>query len=157
MQSVSIQFHQLRYTAPRGHTQKPTFCQHCTGFPKVPHRCFDSSCVIRSTARRRDAVTQFRISPSLSPSPHSEESGKKKQPVELKPAHSFAGQGFCSTFLFSFFCIYCPRGLQAVHNLLPDCEVGIHGNQGLKAHCSAGDNRREEHVSGCAFIKKKIQ
>lgn len=54
-----------------------------------------------------------------------------------------------------FFCIYCPRGLQAVHNLLPDCEVGIHGNQGLKAHCSARDNRRVEHVSGC--VKKKMK
>lgn len=52
-----------------------------------------------------------------------------------------------------FFCIHCPTGLQAVHNLLPDCEVGIHGNQGLKAHCSGGDKRKEEHVSGCAFIK----
>lgn len=29
-------------------------------------------------------------------------------------------------------------------NVLPDCEVGIHGNQGLKAHCSARDNSRDE-------------
>lgn len=46
------------------------------------------------------------------------------------------------------------RGLQAVTYFLPDCGVGIHGNRGLKAHCSARDNRREEScVSGWAFEK----
>lgn len=45
-------------------------------------------------------------------------------------------------------------GLQAVTNLLPECEMGIHGNRGLKAHCSARDNRKEESgVSGLAFEK----
>lgn len=44
--------------------------------------------------------------------------------------------------------------LKAVTNLLPGCEVGIRGNRGLEAHCSARDNRREESsVSGWALEK----
>lgn len=45
--------------------------------------------------------------------------------------------------------------MQAVTCVLPDCEVGIHGNRDLKAHCSARDNRRDESsVSGGAFEKR---
>lgn len=47
--------------------------------------------------------------------------------------------------------------LQAITNLLPDCELGSHGNRGLKARCSARDNRRGESgvkcfwkMSGCS-------
>lgn len=56
-----------------------------------------------------------------------------------------------STSPLSRFLFTVTGGLQAVTNLLPDCEVGIHGNQGLTAHCSARDNRGESGVSGWAF------
>lgn len=78
------------------------------------------------------------------------------QTTESRRTYCWVSQGFVfhSFFYFIFLAIYCNRDLRAVTRLLPDCEVGIHGNRDLKAHCSARDNRRDESsVSGCAFEK----
>lgn len=58
-------------------------------------------------------------------------------------------------FSLKFYSIHFYKHLQAVTNRLPDCEVGIHGNQDLKAHCSARDNRREESGWVAGLLKNQ--